>query len=211
MMKSHRLELHWVLVWGTAAAGLAGLPAETVAQQGPGQPGERLGTWMAEARASSFHASIEAGGMVHPVADHAGRNGAWVPHRVPVMPAGPDSAASPGKILVSTLIGATIPVVPVMIYYWYLGPDRVPLGDSAGRLPMYLSSLPTLLTVPFAAGLAGADSLWRALVGTGLGFIMGTSTIETMDGDSFFYLGPSVFAAIMAGVTTLAITIREGK
>ena len=62
-----------------------------------------------------------------------------------------------------------------------------------------------------AAGFAGVDSLGRTLVGTGLGFILGTmATQYTALRDSEFTLAPPVFALTMAGVTTLAITIYEG-
>lgn len=111
MITSRRSELHWMLVWG-AATGLAGIPADMAAQSGPGQPRGRLGTWMAEARASAFHASIQADPMANPVPGHAGQAEAWTPASIP---AATDSMASQGRIFENTLLAAFIPMVPGMI------------------------------------------------------------------------------------------------
>ena len=151
------------------------------AQSGPGQPRGQLGAWITEARASSFHASIQAHAMANPVAVHADQAGPWAPHRVPAgMPAGPDSVVSPGKIFVSTLIGAAIPLAPLMLY-WHYGLEELPLANARGELDLILSSIATLFTVPMAAGFAGVDSLGRTLVGTGLGFILATIASSNRD------------------------------
>ena len=210
MITSLQSRIHWVLAWGTAA-GLAGIPAETAAQSGPGQPRGRLGAWMAEARASSFHASIQADGMANGVASQSGQAGPWAPLRVPTgMPAGPDAAASPGKVFLSTLAGAAIPFAPFMLY-WHFWLEELPSqGDDPG-LTLLLISSANLLTVPIAAGIAGADSLGRTLIGTGLGFILGFMATQFTDlRDSEFTLAPPVFALTMAAVTTFAITVWEG-
>lgn len=211
MITSPRSRPLWVLVWSTAA-GFAGTPAEMAAQSWPGQQRGRLGAWMMEARASSFHASIQADGIAIPVANHPGQAGGWAPHRVSAgMPAGPDSTVSPGKIFVSTLIGAAIPVASVMLY-WHFGLEELPIYNDWEGLGLMVVSSASLLTVPLAAGLVGVDSLGRTLVGTGLGFLLGVTTIAALDGgSSLFYVAPPAFALTMATVTTLAITIRQGK
>ena len=151
--------------------------------------------------------------MANPVAVHADQAGPWAPHRVPAgMPAGPDSVVSPGKIFVSTLIGAAIPLAPLMLY-WHYGLEELPLANARGELDLILSSIATLFTVPMAAGFAGVDSLGRTLVGTGLGFILATiasSNTAIGHGTSWFALAPPVFALTIAGVTTFAITVYEG-
>ena len=210
MMTSPRSRVQLLLVWGTAA-GLSALPAEMAAQSGPGQPRGQLGAWMAEARASSFHTSIQADATANPVAVHADQAGPWAPNRVPAgMLARPDSAVSPGKVFVSTLIGASIPFAPFMLY-WHFWLEELPSqGDDPGLVLLLISSA-SLLSVPMAAGIAGVDSLGRTLVGTGLGFVLGTMVTQFTDlRDSEFTLAPPVFALTMAAVTTLAITIHEG-
>lgn len=213
MITSPRSRLLWVLAWGTAA-GLAGIPAEMVAQSGAGQPRGRLGPWMMEARASAFHASIQADGIAIPVANHPDQAGGWAPHRVSAgIPAGPGGPVSPGKVFLYTLAGASIPFAPFMLY-WHFRLDELPTqGDDPG-LDMLLISSTNLLTVPMAAGIAGVDSLGRTLLGTGLGFILGTIVTQSQFTDprtSEYTVAPPVFALTMAAVTTLAITIREGK
>ena len=211
MMKSLRSRVQLLLVWGTAA-GLSALPAEMAAQSGPGQPRGQLGAWMAEARASSFHASIQADAMANPVAGHAGQAGPGAPHRVPAgVLARPDSTVSPGKVFVSTLIGASIPFAPFMLY-WHFWLDELPSqGDDPGLVLLLISSA-NLLSVPMAAGIAGVDSLGRTLVGTGLGFVLGTMVTQFTDlRGSEFTLAPPVFALTMAAVTTLAVTVYEGE
>ena len=205
MMTSPRSRVQLLLVWGTAA-GLSALPAEMAAQSGPGQPRGRLGAWMAEARASSFHASIQADAVANPVAVHAGQAGPGAPHRVPR----PDSTVSPGKVFVSTLIGASIPFAPFMLYWHFWLDDLPSQGDDPGLVLLLISSA-NLLSVPMAAGIAGVDSLGRTLIGTGLGFVLGTMVTQFTDlRGSEFTLAPPVFALTMAAVTTLAITVYEG-
>lgn len=207
MITSLRSKLHWVLVWGTAA-GLAGIPAEMAAQSGPGQPRGRLGAWMAEARASSFHVSIQADAVTNPVANQSGQAGPWTPLRVPAgRPAGPDSVVSPGKIFVSTLTGAAIPFAPFMLYWHFVLEELPTPGDWLRTLLLTGSNL---LSVPLAAGIAGVDSLGRTMLGTGLGFFLG-HMLTGYTGLSEFTLAPPPFALTMAAVTTLVITIYEGE
>lgn len=214
MIKSLRSNLQWVLVWVTAA-GLAGVPAEMVAQSGPGQPRGQLGRWMAEARASSFHPSTQAGGMAHLAADHADQAGSWAPLGVlAAMPAGPDSTASPGKIFVSTLIGAAIPMAPFILYYHFVMDELPTQGDDPG-LDMLLLSSTNLLSVPLAAAIAGVDSFGRTMLGTGLGFILGTILTQgtglTSGKFNEYTLAPPVFALTMAAVITLVTSVYEGE
>ena len=126
------------------------------------------------------------------------------------MPAGPDAAASPGKVFLSTLAGAAIPFAPFMLY-WHFWLEELPSqGDDPG-LALLLISSANLLTVPIAAGIAGVDSLGRTLIGSGLGFILATMATQFTDlRDSEFTLAPPVFALTMAAVTTFAITVWEG-
>ena len=158
--------------------------------------------------------------MANVAADQTGQAGPWAPHRVPAgMRAGPDSVLSPGKIFVYTLIGAMIPGAPATIY-WLRSDETTPSGGDGEWDPLWpFGAAATLLTVPMAAGFAGADNLWRALLGTGAGFLLGyygTNLLERHLRPGFFggpprALLPPVFATIMAGVTTFAITVYEGK
>ncbi len=145
--------------------------------------------------------------MANGVASQSGQAGPWAPLRVPTgMPAGPDAAASPGKVFLYTLAGAAIPLAPFMLY-WYFWLEELPSqGDDPG-LALLLISSASLLTVPMAAGIAGVDSLGGTLVGSGLGFILGTMATEFLRD---FTLAPPVFALTMAAVTTFAITVWEG-
>ena len=65
----------------------------------------------------------------------------------------------------------------------------------------------TLVTVPLAVRLAGVDSLWRAIIGTGVGYIVGGYA-------SLFVaqwqepLAVPLYALTMAGITTLIVPTR---
>ena len=128
------------------------------------------------------------------------------------LPAEPGNELAPGKIFASALIGAAIPFAPFMVY-WHFVLEELP--RQVDEYAMFLISSTSLLTVPLAAGIAGADSFGRTMLGTGLGFILGHMlTGYTGLTDTSFRehtLAPPVFALTMAAVTTLAIAIHEGE
>lgn len=171
MITSLRSELHWMLVWG-AAAGLAGIPADMAAQSGPGQPRGRLGTWMAEARASAFQASIQADQIANPVPGHAGQAEEWTPAS---MPAATDSMASQGRIFRNTLVAAFIPMFPGMIV-GAMATDGVHWQNAAVSFGLsVLGAGVTLVSVPVTAiktANAPVDK-GQLIVGVALGSVIG--------------------------------------
>lgn len=203
MITSRRVRLHCVLVWG-AATGLAGIPAEMAAQSGPGQPRGRLGTWMAETRASAFHASIQACPLANPVPGHAGQAESRTPAR---MPAGTDSMVSQGRIFRNTLLAAFIPMVPGMM-----------IGASGDGYSAELASLGvsllgagvTLVSVPVTAiktANARVD-MGQLIFGVAMGSVVGGLASLWVAGRAdaeMAWIAP-VYSLIMAGFATLTTT-----
>ena len=181
MVESLPSRLHRILMWSTAVAGLAGLPAEAAAQQGPDQPRGRLGAWMAEARASPFGVWIEegrsspfhdlmvSGALANPAAESAVGEGVGFPDmiRPPMspLPELPDSAVSRGKVFGYTLVAAFVPMVPAMTKSG---------STSMGDLVWFFGGWAvTLVSVPVAAMAAGTTSVPETIVGAALGFVAG--------------------------------------
>ena len=98
----------------------------------------------------------------------------------------PDTAVSFGRVFASTLAGATIPLIPAMIYagLWEWGTRTEDLSNLV-PFAMIMGGLATLVTVPVAAVMGGADSLPRALAGTVLrvrgrgGYLVGSRPFPT--------------------------------
>lgn len=210
MITSRRSELHWMLVWG-AAAGLAGIPAEMAAQSGPGQPRGRLDTWMAEARASAFRASIQADPMANPVPGHAGQAEAGTPAW---MPAATDSMAPQGRIFRNTLFAAFIPMLPGMIVgagatdgvHWQTGAASFGLS--------LLGAGVTLVSVPVTAiktANAPVDKE-QLIVGVALGSVIGgwASLLAAGAAGGQPALIAPVYSLVVAGFATLATTAHQG-
>lgn len=197
MRKSPRSRLHWVLVWGTATW-LAGTPAEVAAQSGPDQPRGRLGAWMAEARASSFHASIRGEAMANPLAELAVDEGFGFPAvvRPPMtpLPELPDSAVSREKVFGYTLLAAFVPMIPAMTKSG---------STSMGDLVWFFGGWAvTLVSVPVAARAAGTTRVPETIVGAALGFVAGAvlgGAFAAGFGDYWF---SPTYAVTMALVTT---------
>ena len=67
----------------------------------------------------------------------------------------------------------------------------------------------TLVTVPLAVRLAGVDSLWRAIIGTGVGYIVGGyGSLWVAGWHGHGFLVPPLYALTMAGITTLIVPTR---
>ena len=213
MITSLRSELHWMLVW-SAATGLAGIPAEMAAQSGPGQPRGRLDTWMAEARASAFHASIQADPMANPVLGRAGQTEAWTPAWMPV---GTDSTVSPGRIFRNTLLAAFIPMVPGMIVGAY-ATDGVNWQSGVASIGLsLLGAGVTLVSVPVTAiktANARVDKgpvILGAAVGSVVGALGGGGCAGLLHSVGFegasWVAFASVYSLIMAGFATLGVVV----
>ena len=209
MITSRRSELHWMLVWG-AAAGLAGIPAEMAAQSGPGQPRGRLGTWMAEARASAFQASIQADQIANPVPGQAGQAEAWTPAWTP---AATDSMAPPGRIFRNTLLAAFIPMVPGMLIgavatdgvHWQTGVASFVLS--------LLGAGVTLVSVPVTAIKTANVRVDKGelILGVAVGSVVGgLASLFAVGGVGELALVAPVYSLIMAGFATLATTAHQG-
>ena len=209
MITSRRSELHWMLVWG-AATGLAGIPADMAAQSGSGQPRGRLGTWMAEARASAFQASIQADQMANPVPGQAGQAEAWTPAS---MSADTDSMASKGRIFRNTLLAAFIPMVPGMIVgAGATGGVDWQVGVASFGLSV-LGAGVTLVSVPVTAiktANAPVDK-GQLIVGVALGSVIGglaSLLVAGAAGGQPALIAP-VYSLIVAGFAT-ATTAHQG-
>lgn len=210
MITSRRSKLHWML---GAATGLAGIPADMAAQSGSGQPRGRLGTWMAEARASAFQASIQADPMANPVPGQAGQTGqaeAWTPAS---MPADTDSMASKGRIFRNTLLAAFIPMVPGML----VGVGATDGVDwQTGAVSFGLSLLGagvTLVSVPVTAIKTANVPVDKGqlIVGVALGSVIGglASLLAADAGGGQPALIAPVYSLIVAGFAT-ATTAHQG-
>lgn len=195
MITSPRSRLHWVFVWGTVAGGVAGVPAEAVAQQGPGQPGGLLGGWIEEARTSPFHDLMVSGTLARPAAELAVGVGAGVrvAFRPPATPLSesPDSTASFRKVFGYTLVAAFVPMAAAMT-----------IASGLNIVSVFGGWAVTLVSVPIAATAAGTTKVPETVVGAVLGFVAGAvlgGTFAWGLGD-YWYL--PVYAVTMAGVTT---------
>ena len=196
-----------MLVWG-AATGLAGIPAEMAAQSGPGQPRGRLGTWMAEARASAFQASIQADPMANPAPGHAARPEARTPAW---MSAGTDSMASQGRIFRNTLLAAFIPMVPGMIMGATASDS--PAEDYGQKMAAFGVSLlgagVTLVSVPVTAiktANARVDKGPLVLGVAAASVFGGLASLLAAGASGELALVAPVYSLIMAAVATASIT-----
>jgi len=121
----------------------------------------------------------------------------------------PDSAIA-GRVFAYTLAGATIPFLPAMIL---VGPGTSRNDSGYEWLGVYLlGGLATLVTVPMAARMAGAQSLGRTLAGTVAGFVAGvlfTGFVAEVPNSEFW--GIPVFSVTMASLTTVIATSPLGS
>lgn len=204
----------WILLSAGTAAGLAAPPRDLTAQAGPGDPGRPLGAWMSEARKSPFQSSTGPGAQKHPTVTPADDIGTanTRENRLRPLPA-PDSGVSPGRIFAFTLVGATLPFIPAMYYGASLAwGDEEPSysGGLVWLASMAGGGLASLVTVPAAAKLAGAESFGRVLAGTvygvGVASLLAISTNILPDHE--FWAAP-VFSATMAAYTTAIATAQE--
>ena len=205
MITSRRSGLHWMLIWG-AATGLAGIPAEMAAQSGPSQPRGRLDTWMAEARASAFHASIQADPMANPVPGRARQAEAWTPAW---MPAGTDST---GRIFRNTLLAAFIPMVPGMIMAATVGDDHNAYRAWAAVLGVWLLGAGvTLVSVPVTAIKTASARVVKGsvIVGAAVGSVLGalggfgcSGLLHSVGFEPAWVVVAPCYSLIMAGFTT---------
>ena len=194
MTASPRSRLSWVLVWGTAAAGLAGVPAETAAQSRSGQSGGPLGVWIEEARTSPFHDLMVSGTLAKPAAELAVDVGADVraTSRPPMTPLSEsaDSAASFGKVFGYTLVAAFVPMAAAMT-----------IASGGDIVSVFGGWAFTLVSVPIAATAAGTTRVPETVVGAALGLVAGA----VLGGAFAWGLGDlwysPVYAATMASVT----------
>ncbi|MXW16876.1 MAG: hypothetical protein F4X60_00675 [Gemmatimonadetes bacterium] len=194
MAASPRPRLRWVLVWSTAAAGLAGVPAEAAAQSGAKHPGGQLGLWIEEARTSPFHDLMMSGNLAKPAAESAVDEGADVRATVrpPTTPLSesPDNAASFEKVFGYTLVAAFVPMAAAMT-----------IASGFNIVSVFGGWALTLVSVPIAATAAGTTRVPETVVGAVLGFVAGA----VVGGAFAWGLGDlwysPVYAATMAGVT----------
>ena len=151
---------------------------------------------MREARESSFHASI------YPAAANPVQGSVREPYSVWSKLSVPESEQSTRRLFEYTLMGAALPVAPAMAALLLgLGKnDEGGLGLGHGLL--MVGTAASLVTVPVAAELAGADNLFRTVLGTVAGFYAGWLVIMPVVDGKDNLLAP-FFALGMAGVTTL--------
>ena len=151
---------------------------------------------MREARESSFHASIYSA-AANPV-----QGSVREPYSVWSKLSVPESEQSTRRLFEYTLMGAALPVAPAMAALLLgLGKnDEGGLGLGHGLL--MVGTAASLVTVPVAAELAGADNLFRTVLGTVAGFYAGWLVIMPVVDGKDNLLAP-FFALGMAGVTTL--------
>jgi len=204
----------WILLSAGMTAGLATPPPHLTAQAGPGEPGRSLGAWVGEARKSPFHPATRPGTSENPTAPQDVETGTantrearWRP--LPV----PDSGVSPGRVFAFTLVGATLPLIPAMHYGASLAwGDEEPSysGGLVWLASMAGGGLASLVTVPAAAKLAGAESFGRVLAGTvyGAGVASLLAILTNILPDHEFWAAP-VFSATMAAYTTVIATAQE--
>lgn len=205
-----------ILLLATMTAGLAALAPDLTAQAGPGEPGRSLATWVSEARESPFHVPAGPGAPENPTVAPADDIGTANTHEVRWNPPpAPDSAVSPGRVFAFALAGATIPLIPAMYYGGLLawGDEGPNYGLGITMLASMVSgAVTTLVTVPVAANLAGAESLGRVLGGTAYGFGVGLAfaALATALPDREFWMVP-VFSVTMAAVTAHIATVRGNE
>lgn len=195
-----------ILLSAAMTIGLATLPPHLTAQAGSGEPGRPLGAWVGEARKGPFHLStgpvVRTFRTVAPAFDIGVANARDV--RTSPAPA-PDSTVSPKKVYAYTLAGATIPFLPAMIL---VGPGTSRNDSGYEWLGVYLlGGLATLVTVPVAARMAGAQSLGRTLAGTVAGFVAGvlfTGFVAEVPNSELWAI--PTFSVTMASLTTVIAT-----
>jgi len=194
MSVSPNARSRFLVLWGMWA-GLAAFPARGTAQFGSAETHQSLREWMEEARRSSVYASVQAvrPGLAQPT---------WTG-----MPVSSDGAVGDGKVFQYTLIGAMAPLSPAMIAMLFSGNERSPPSLQLWEGLFLLGMHATLVTVPLAARWGGADSIWRTIIGTGVGYIVG--------GYASLFLAPDilavpVYALAMAGVATLIVSTKVG-
>ena len=151
---------------------------------------------MREARESPFHVSI------YPAAANPVQGSVREPYSVWSKLSVPESEQSTRRLFEYTLMGAALPVAPAMAALLLgLGKnDEGGLGLGHGLL--MVGTAASLVTVPVAAELAGADNLFRTVLGTVAGFYAGWLVIMPVVDGKDNLLAP-FFALGMAGVTTL--------
>ena len=210
---SPRAKIHrQLLLWGVTALVL--LPADLAAQSGARQPSRTLGLWMEEARSSPFQGLVMPGTLSNQASERAVDEGVAVPDaaRFPMAPVS-DGVVPPGKVFGYTLAAATIPMIPGMILagsaLWGDPPNFERRGGQA-QGAMVIGAIATLVTVPAAAMIAGADSLRRTRAGTVTGFVAGSllgGVALSALSDGEFWIAP-VFSLTMGSVTTLIVAGR---
>ena len=205
------------------SAGLVSLPADLTGQDPTVQPPRTISVWIEEARASPFHGLIPVGTPENPSVESAvGASGAprhgpapvtWLPRPIVSASQIPDTAISTKRLFGYTLLAATIPMIPGMILagsaLWGDPPSFERRGGQA-QGAMVIGAIATLVTVPAAAMIAGADSLRRARVGTVTGFVAGSllgGVALSALSDGEFWIAP-VFSLTMGSVTTLIVAGR---
>ena len=180
----------------------------TAAQAGSTEPHRSLREWMEKARESVLHTSVRAVRPGVPAVADVVQAGVQAAHPTwTVMPVTSDGAVSAGEVFRYTLVGAMAPLSPAMIAMLFSDD-----GKSSPSLQLWeglflLGMHATLVTVPLAARWAGADSLWRTMIGTGVGYIVGGYA------SLFLARGPEilavpVYALAMAGVTSLIVSTK---
>ena len=193
------------------SAGLVSFPADLAAQAATHQPSRTLAVWIEEAQSSPFQGLVMSGTLSNPAPEWAVDDGVEVPDGSSLR-----QHVSPGRVLGHTLAAATIPMIPGMILagsaLWGDPPDFERRGGQA-QGALVIGAIATLVTVPAAAMIAGADSLRRARIGTVTGFVAGSllggiALSALSDGE--FWIAP-VFSLTMGSVTTLIAAGSEGE
>ncbi len=191
----------WIVLLAGMTAKMAAPPPDLTAQAGSGERGRALGAWVEEAREGPFHLATGPGTPDIPTVAPAFDIGVANARDVRSRPAPTPDSAIAGRVFAFTLGGAMIPLIPAMMS---LGAGSHYM--TSGGL-MVLGGLATLVTVPVAARMAGAQSLGRTLAGTVLGFVAGigfTGFVAEVPNSEFWAI--PVYSVTMASLTTVIAT-----